>query len=126
MLAALVMWVLLLFHQRAEVQASTKDQLTFVKAKTEAELRERILPLTRLAIRWQSMKQPDDAEMELEAGLVTTGYPAYRTIEWLDPAFRVLWATSQTKAPPDLGGSTERAVWPANCDWEACRTAREA
>ena len=55
MLAALMLWVLLIFHQRAEIGATTAQQAVFVKTKTESELRDRILPLVRLAARWQTL-----------------------------------------------------------------------
>src|ERR1700722_9163007 len=87
MLAALMLWVLLIFHQRAEIGATTAQQAVFVKTKTESELRDRILPLVRLAARWQTLDQPTDSEMESDAGLVMNGNAAYRAIAFLGPAF---------------------------------------
>ena len=52
-IAALVLWQLLLSNRRVEIQGNAKEQASFVKAKTESELSARILSLERLAGRWQ-------------------------------------------------------------------------
>ena len=51
---------LLISHSRAEIQSATKEQASFVKTKTESELRARILPLERLAERWQARDRSDE------------------------------------------------------------------
>jgi len=63
---ALTFWQLLLSHSRAEIQSAAKEQASFVKTKTESELRARILPLERLALRWQSRDRSDE-DMEADA-----------------------------------------------------------
>ena len=55
-IAALILWQLLLGHRRIEIQAATKEQALFVKTKTESELRASILILEQLAARWQDRK----------------------------------------------------------------------
>ena len=57
-IAALVLWQLLLTNRRVEIQGNTKQQALFVKAKTESELSARILSLERLAGRWQEARPP--------------------------------------------------------------------
>ena len=59
-LVALTFWQMLESHWRAEMQAAVKEQASFVKTKTESELRARILPLERLALRWQSRDRSDE------------------------------------------------------------------
>lgn len=94
-IAALVLWQLLLTNRRVEIQANTKEQALFVKAKTESEMSARILSLERLAGRWQETDRPVDSDMESDASLVMSGYPAYQAIEWIDPTFHVLWVEPQ-------------------------------
>jgi len=103
-IAALILWQLLLIHRRAEIEAATREEALFVKTKTESELRARILPLEHLAGYWQA--GPNKQDMESDASLVMSGYPAYQAIEWVDPTFHVVWMT------PEIGnhaatGATE-------------------
>src|SRR5215470_18829563 len=84
---ALILWQLLVAHRIVEIQAAAKEQASFVKTKTESELRARIRPLERLAGRWDS----DEEDTESEASLVMSGYPAYQAIEWVNSTFHVLW-----------------------------------
>src|SRR3984893_12763180 len=110
-LAALILWELLIFHLRAETQAATNEQVQFVKTKTESELKARILPLERLAGRWQARGQPDDLDMESDAGLVMSVDPSFQAIEWVDPTFHLRWVTPQSSSEANLGvdfGSDER------------------
>src|SRR6185437_1942291 len=37
--------------------------------------------------------------------LVMSGYPAYQAIEWIDPAFHVLWAEPQRENQSDIGAN---------------------
>ena len=100
-IAALVLWQLLLIHRRAEIEAATREEALFVKTKTESELRARILPLERLAGYWQA--GPGKQDMETDASLVMSGYPAYRAIEWVDPGFDVVWMTPGTGNQAETG-----------------------
>ena len=100
-IAALVLWQLLLIHRRAEIQAATREEALFVKIQTESELRARILPLERLAGRWQA--GPDKQDMESEASLVMSGYPAYQAIEWVDSTFHLVWVTPEKGNQGDIG-----------------------
>jgi signal transduction histidine kinase/ActR/RegA family two-component response regulator len=106
LVVALTFWQLLVSHWRAETQAAVKEQASFVKTKMESELRARILPLERLAGRWQTRDRSDE-DMESDARLVMSGYPAYQAIEWVDSTFHVLWVASEegNRAEPgtDLG-----------------------
>jgi signal transduction histidine kinase/ActR/RegA family two-component response regulator len=111
-IAALVLWQLLLTNRRVETQANTKEQALFVKAKTESELSARILSLERLAGRWQDRDRLDAGDMESDASLVMSGYPAYQAIEWIDPTFHVVWAApergNQADVAANLGAEPER------------------
>ena len=89
-IAALVLWQLLLTNRRVETQANTKEQALFVKAKTESELSARILSLERLAGRWRDRDPTHAGDMESDASLVMSDYPAYQAIEWMDPTFHVV------------------------------------
>jgi len=99
---ALTFWYLLVSHSHAEIQSAAKEQASFVKTKTESELRARILPLERLAGRWQARDRSDE-DMESDARLVMSGYPAYQAIEWVDPTFHVLWAASDEGNRAEIG-----------------------
>ncbi len=98
-IAALILWQLLLGHRRVEIQAATKEQALFVKTKTESELRASILILEQLAARWQARGQSNEADMESDVQLAMSGYPAYQAIEWVDPSYHVLWVTPQNRNP---------------------------
>jgi signal transduction histidine kinase/ActR/RegA family two-component response regulator len=104
-IAALVLWQLLLTRQRAEIQAATREQALFVKTKTESELKARILPLQLLAGRWQGKGPPDRRGMESDAALVMSGYPAYQAIEWTDPTFHVVWVEPEKGNEGDVGAT---------------------
>jgi signal transduction histidine kinase/CheY-like chemotaxis protein len=105
-IAALVLWQLLLTNRRVEIQGNTKQQASFVKAKTESELSARILSLERLAGRWQEEPERlDDQDMEADASLVMSGYPAYQAIEWVDPTFHVVWVEPQRGNEREIGAN---------------------
>jgi signal transduction histidine kinase len=104
-IAALILWQLLLTHRRAEIEAATREQALFVKTKTESELRARILPLERLAGRWQDRDRPDNQDMESDASLVMSGYPGYQAIEWVDPMFHVVWVAPEKGNQDDIGAT---------------------
>ncbi len=95
-IAALILWQLLLGHRRIEIQAATKEQALFVRTKTESELKATILPLEQLAGRWQARGQRNEADMESDIALAMSGYPSYQAIEWVDPSYRVVWVTPQS------------------------------
>ena len=102
-IAALVLWQLLLTNRRVEIRANAKEQALFVKSKTESELSARILSLERLAGRWQEPDRLADQDMESDASLVMSGYPAYQAIEWIDPTFHVVWVEPQRGNEGDVG-----------------------
>ncbi|HEY6905271.1 MAG TPA: ATP-binding protein [Candidatus Acidoferrales bacterium] len=104
-IAALVLWQLLLTNRRVEIQTNTKEQALFVKAKTESELSARVLSLERLAGRWQESGHSADQDMESDASLVMSGYPAYQAIEWVDPTFHVIWVEPQRGNERDIGAN---------------------
>ncbi|MGH9746426.1 MAG: response regulator [Candidatus Acidiferrales bacterium] len=103
-IAALILWQLLLGHRRAEIQAATKEQVLFVRTKTESELKASILLLEQLAGRWQARGHRNDADMESDVALAMSGYPAYESIEWVDPSEHVQWVT------PQKGNQAERGA----------------
>jgi signal transduction histidine kinase/CheY-like chemotaxis protein len=107
-IAALILWQLLLGHRRVEIQAATKEQALFVKTKTESELRASILILEQLAARWQARGQSNDADMESDVQLAMSGYPAYQAIEWVDPSYHVLWVTPQNRNPHEQGADLNK------------------
>src|ERR1700720_4118444 len=113
--AVLTFWQLLLGHRRVEIHAVTDDQASFVKSKLESELRARILPLVRLAGRWQVLG--NDREKKSAAELMRSGYPAYQAVEWVDPTLLVRWVTPSSDES-DLGvdlsaDATRRAAFQA-------------
>ena len=104
-LAALILWQLLLGHQRAEIQAATKDQAQFVSTKIESELKASIAQLEQLAGRWRARGQLDDIGKQSDVELVMSGYPAYQAIEWVDPGYHVDWASPRGRNQADLGAT---------------------
>jgi signal transduction histidine kinase/CheY-like chemotaxis protein len=123
-IAALVLWQLLVAHRHVEIRAAARDQAILVKTKTESELRARMLPLERLAGRWEARDRADQNEMESDASLVMSGYPTYQAIEWADSSLHVLWAAPEQGneadvgadlgAVPGLGPTLERAMVTSN------------
>jgi signal transduction histidine kinase/ActR/RegA family two-component response regulator len=102
-MAALVLWQMLVAHRLVEIRAAAEEQASFVKTKTESELRARILPLERLAGRWEADGRSDEQGMESDASLVMSGYPAYQAIEWVDPTLRVVWVVPEKGNEADIG-----------------------
>jgi signal transduction histidine kinase/CheY-like chemotaxis protein len=92
MLAVLIVWQMLLGHRNVEIQAATREQASFVKTKTESELKARIVSLERLAARWRVDGRSTQNDMESDAALVMSGYPAYQSIDWVYPEFRLAWS----------------------------------
>ena len=102
-IAALILWQLLLGHRRVEIQAATKEQALFVKTKTESELKANILVLEQLASRWQVRRQRTDEDMQSDVELAMSGYPAYQSIEWVAPSYNVLWHTPRNVSAHPAG-----------------------
>ncbi len=103
MIAGLVGWQSLVTHRKAEISAATSEQASFLKTEIESELEARILPLERLAGRWQAPERSDQQAMQSDANLVMSSYPAYQAIEWVDPTFHVVWATPEDANQGDIG-----------------------
>ena len=101
LVVVLTFWQFLLAHRRAEIRAVTDDQASFVKSNLESELGARILPLERLAARWQALG--NDREKKSAAELMMSGYPAYQAIEWVDPTLHVRWVTPTSGNKTYLG-----------------------
>lgn len=91
---SLLLWQMLLDHERGDIEAATEEQASFVKTKTESELQARIVPLEQLAERRGSPSGFSTADMKSNAGLVISEYPSYRAIEWVDPNFNGVWAVT--------------------------------
>ncbi len=108
--AALILCQRLLSLQRAEIQATAKAHVLFVRNKMESELKARILPLERMAWRWQIRGQPRDVDLESDAALVTSGYRGYQAIEWVDPTFHVRWVAPRRGNEADLGADLNTDV----------------
>jgi signal transduction histidine kinase/ActR/RegA family two-component response regulator len=102
---SLLLWQLLLTHQHVDIEAAAAEQASFVKTKTESEIRARIVPLERLAERWQSRGGASAADMKSDAGLVISEYPSYRAIEWVDPSFRPVWVITGQTSDSSVGAS---------------------
>jgi signal transduction histidine kinase/CheY-like chemotaxis protein len=102
MITGLVLWQSLVTHRQAEISAATSEQASFVKTKTELELKTRILPLERLAEIWQA-RRPNQQDMKADASLVMSSYPAYQAIEWVDPKLHVVWVTPEDGNQLDIG-----------------------
>jgi signal transduction histidine kinase/CheY-like chemotaxis protein len=124
-IAALILWQLLLGHRRVEIQAATKEQALFVKTKTESELRASILILEQLAARWQARGQSNDGDMESDVQLAMSGYPAYQAIEWVDPSYHVLWVTPQNRNPHEQGADLNKDE-PSRTVLRSAQESREA
>jgi signal transduction histidine kinase/CheY-like chemotaxis protein len=99
----LILWQLLIGHRNLEIQAATQEQASFIKTKTESELRARVLPLERLARQWEAEGRFDEADMESDASLVMSGYPTYQAVEWVDPALYVRWAIPRKESATGVG-----------------------
>ena len=102
---ALTLWQLLIGHRRAEIQGVTSEQARFVKTKMESELEARIVPLERLADGGSARLGQSASDIEFDAKLVMSAYPAYQAVEWVDPTYHVRWATPQTPNQGELGAS---------------------
>src|SRR5262249_20660148 len=102
-LAALLLCQRLLTQQRAEIQETTKAHASLVRDKMEAELKARVLPLERMARRWQIRGQPNDIDLESDATLAMIGYRGYQAIEWVDPTFHLRWLTPRRGNQVELG-----------------------
>ena len=94
----------LLMQQQAQVEAATKAQAVFVKNKIESVLQARTLPLELLGRRWEIRGEINDIDMASDAALVMSGFPAYQSLEWVDPTFQVRWS-SRRPSPETSSGA---------------------
>lgn len=101
-ICVLILWQRLLTKQRADIQAETKAQASYVKNKVESELRERTLPLELLAEHWQVHRNSDSKS---DSSLVMLHYPVYQAIAWISPAFNPLWVSSRQGSSASLGAT---------------------
>jgi len=101
--ATLILCLQLLSQQHAEIQAMIRTQVLFVKNKMESELKARILPLERMAWRWQIRGQPDDVDLQSDAALVMSSYRGFQAIEWVDPVFHVRQVAPRRGNEAELG-----------------------
>lgn len=97
---SLLLWQLLLSHQHVDIEAATAEQASFVKTKTESEIKARIVPLERLAERWQSRDGANAADMRSDAGLVISEYPSFQAIQGVDPSFHAAWLITRRTTNP--------------------------
>ncbi len=112
---SLVILQQMLTQQQADVQASAKEQALLVKNRMESELKANILPLELLRERWGAASyQLDFANMESDARLAMSSYPAYQAIEWVEPTFRVQWVVphegNEADLGADLGADQQRSI----------------
>ncbi len=113
--ASVFLWQRLVRQESAEIRGMAQSQALFAKNKTEAEMTSRILPLERLARRWEIRGAPAEIEWESDAALVMSGTRGYQAIEWVDPTFHVRWVAprrgNETDLDLDLGAEPRlRAV----------------
>jgi signal transduction histidine kinase len=102
---ALTLWQLLIGHRRAEIQGATNEQAIFVKTKMESELKARMVPFERLSERGSEQTDKNNSTIEFDAKLVMGAYPAYQAVEFVDPTYRVRWATPGTDSEHELGAN---------------------
>jgi signal transduction histidine kinase/CheY-like chemotaxis protein len=123
---SLLLWQLLLTHQHLDIEAAAEEQALFVTTKTESELQARILPLERLAQRWQSQDRANPAETKSDASLVISEYPSYQAIEWIDPSFRAVWLITGQDTNRELGASLATVPGLSGALQEASRSRKTA
>src|SRR5579862_6275059 len=98
----------MLTQQQADVQAAAKAQALLAKNRMESELKANILPLELLRERWGAAGyRLDFANMESDARLAMSSYPAYQAIEWVEPTFRVRWVVPHEGNEADLGAGLD-------------------
>jgi signal transduction histidine kinase len=104
-ICALIVWQRLLIKQRADIQTETKARALFVKNKIESELRERTLPLELLGELRQIRSKHDNGELESDASLVMSHYPAYQAIAWISPTFNPRWVSPRQGSEGRIGAT---------------------
>jgi signal transduction histidine kinase/CheY-like chemotaxis protein len=121
-ICVLILWQRLLTKQRADIQTETKARALFAKNKIESELRERTVPLELLGERWQLHSRHDNADIESDASLVMSHYPAYRAIAWVSPTFSARWVSPRQGSEGSIGA----ALWSDARTHMALRAAAES
>ncbi|MFN7994196.1 MAG: PAS domain S-box protein [Bryobacteraceae bacterium] len=89
----------ILFFGRA-VKAREKSEIRKTLALVSDSLKSRILsgiqtrvtPLEKMATRWSVRDMPLQQEWESDATLFFGSYPAYDSIQWVDPSYNTRWA----------------------------------
>ena len=102
---ALTLWQLLIGHRRAEIQGVTSEKARFVKTKMESGAASPHRPagsglpepVRRIWVR--------SSDIEFDAKLVMSAYPAYQAVEWVDPSYHVRWVTPPTQNQSELGAN---------------------
>src|SRR4029079_16420941 len=96
----------------AEVRHELQSASGALKVRITTQMEARVLPLLRMAKRWEYWGQPPRDDWESDAGLYVRHYAGFRGVAWVDPALRVRWIVplrgNEGAQNLDLGLNPER------------------
>ena len=93
--ATLILWQALLTQQRQQLQDSSRLQARTIRHEIEAQLYARVLPLVRMAKRWEHSGRPARDAWEHAVELLYRHQGGYSGVGWIDRDYRVRWAVGQ-------------------------------
>jgi len=92
--ATLILWQALVTQQRQQLQESSRIQARTIRHEIEAQLYARVLPLVRMAKRWEHSGRPERSAWEHAVELLFRHQGGYSGVGWVDRHFRVRWAVA--------------------------------
>ena len=87
----LCLWQALIASEDARVERTVELVKVSVHNELMAQMQSRILPLVRMARRWENQGRPSRESWETDAKLYVSHYPGVQAFAWVDPSFRVQW-----------------------------------
>ena len=110
-------WQRLHAFEAASVHRAIDVEARRAHEKLDAQLRERILALARLARQWELQGAPSQAVWEAQARLLLAHTPGYLAIEWVDAQATIRWAVPQAVNRLAVG----RSLMPPGADVDSLR-----
>ena len=90
--ATLILWQALLTQQRQQLQDGSHLQARTIRHEIEAQLYTRVLPLVRMAKRWEHSGRPSRSAWEHAVELLYRHQRGYSGVGWVNRHYRLRWA----------------------------------
>jgi PAS domain S-box-containing protein len=87
----LCLWQTLVASEETRVERTVELVKMSVHNELMVQMQSQILPLLRMARRWESQGKPSREAWEADAELYVSHYPDVQAFAWVDPSFHIQW-----------------------------------